>query len=391
MTQELATISTLSNETSLKPRIRDFRLDAARGLMLVLMTFNHTPTLLSGWTLQYFGYISEFEGFVFLSGLVAGLTCTRVAVERGNPALWHRSLLRARTIYLYHMAGYIILLPLIRAFADGRDYWRTWFILFDRNVLKTVFMCGSLLYQPKFMDILPMYVVFVLATPLVIQELIKGKGIRILALSTTIWFLAQFGLQDRFVGCLATWLPVYLGSYSIFAWQLLFASGLFCGYLYFKGMPQGALVVKRILVTSAGVVLLVLFFVRHGLIHLKDVNAFLEAGSSKAQFGYTRLLDTASLFFLLVCGSNFFTLNLPIKCLALLGRHSLQVFFFHLPIITCMNLFLIDKTFVSKEMVKTLLAILAVISLYLPAGLFEYLQNRRLRFSNRTLRGVASP
>jgi hypothetical protein len=46
---------------------RRFEIDAARGLMLVWMTFTHLPTLLSTYFNQPFGFVSGAEGFIFLS------------------------------------------------------------------------------------------------------------------------------------------------------------------------------------------------------------------------------------------------------------------------------------------------------------------------------------
>ena len=51
---------------------REVFLDTLRGLLLVLMLLEHAPGPLHAWTLHWFGFLSEAEGFVFLSGCVAG-------------------------------------------------------------------------------------------------------------------------------------------------------------------------------------------------------------------------------------------------------------------------------------------------------------------------------
>ncbi|MCU1296441.1 MAG: acyltransferase family protein [Acidobacteriaceae bacterium] len=59
----------LPNTTPLKARGSQRRpeLDALRGLMLTLMTLAHLPTQAQVITNQQLGFVSEAEGFVFLS------------------------------------------------------------------------------------------------------------------------------------------------------------------------------------------------------------------------------------------------------------------------------------------------------------------------------------
>src|SRR5687768_9046581 len=52
---------------------RLWQVDALRGLMLVLMTLTHLPTRIASPAGQPFGFVSAAEGFVLLSGFMAGL------------------------------------------------------------------------------------------------------------------------------------------------------------------------------------------------------------------------------------------------------------------------------------------------------------------------------
>ena len=52
---------------------RRWEIDLLRGLMLVLMTLTHLPTRVTDPLGQLFGYVSAAEGFVLLSGYMAGL------------------------------------------------------------------------------------------------------------------------------------------------------------------------------------------------------------------------------------------------------------------------------------------------------------------------------
>jgi hypothetical protein len=51
---------------------RQPELDALRGLMLMLMTLAHLPTHAQVVTNQQLGFVSEAEGFVFLSAFLTG-------------------------------------------------------------------------------------------------------------------------------------------------------------------------------------------------------------------------------------------------------------------------------------------------------------------------------
>ena len=55
---------------------RDLRIDTLRGLMLVIMMVTHIRwfAIPTAWTTyQPIGFVTAAEGFVFLSGLVAGI------------------------------------------------------------------------------------------------------------------------------------------------------------------------------------------------------------------------------------------------------------------------------------------------------------------------------
>src|ERR1700730_6304211 len=58
---------------------------ALRGLMLTLMTLAHLPTQAQVITNQQLGFVSEAEGFVFLSAFLTGRIFGRIANESGFP------------------------------------------------------------------------------------------------------------------------------------------------------------------------------------------------------------------------------------------------------------------------------------------------------------------
>jgi hypothetical protein len=73
-------------------RGRDVRIDALRGLMLAVMTMDHFPSLFLDYTYGSLGYVTMAEGFIFLSGLVAGRVYTRYGAAEDGALLWRRAL-----------------------------------------------------------------------------------------------------------------------------------------------------------------------------------------------------------------------------------------------------------------------------------------------------------
>src|ERR1700726_4358837 len=82
---------------------RQPELDALRGLMLTLMTLAHLPTKAQVITNQQLGFVSEAEGFVFLSAFLTGRIFGRIANESGFPTVLRRLWTRALRLYGYHL------------------------------------------------------------------------------------------------------------------------------------------------------------------------------------------------------------------------------------------------------------------------------------------------
>src|SRR6266404_1464534 len=142
---------------------RDWRVDSLRGYFLVLMTLAHLPQHpLQRFSSYTFGYASAPDGFVFLSGLVSTWVYLRVRNKHGQHALEARVLRRTRDVYLVHIV-------LLSASIGGA-------VLLNHTSFPAAhpvqtFVSGSLLlYQPTLSDILPMYCVFLLFTPLVLDQ-----------------------------------------------------------------------------------------------------------------------------------------------------------------------------------------------------------------------------
>src|SRR5208283_3971240 len=111
------------------------------------------------------GYVTAAEGFVFLSGLVAGRVYTRYSAAESGALLWRRALTRAGFIYSFHVLTFLILFGLAVLFSVKTWGLETWTPRFYEHPVSALLMGITLTYQPEGLDILPMYAVFILTVP----------------------------------------------------------------------------------------------------------------------------------------------------------------------------------------------------------------------------------
>src|ERR1700748_1652588 len=176
------------------PRKPEF--DALRGLFLVWRTLTLLPTRMSDLFNQPFAFISSAEGFVFLSALLVGRVYMRQALEDVGSLrskLWKRAL----RVYAYHVSLLLLAFTFAAAFAVYRHHAALEHLLDFYIAHPAVAIVGSLLliYCPPLLDILPMYVLFLLASPFAFSIAVKRSWRPVIAGSTLIWLLAQFQLR----------------------------------------------------------------------------------------------------------------------------------------------------------------------------------------------------
>lgn len=327
-----------SHETPIRPVLRDSRLDALRGLFLIIILIDHLPSVLKEYTYELFGYVSAAEGFVFLSGFVAGLTYTRLCFEQVGAVMRRRALRRARTIYLYHAATFLVLFFTLRACVRDENYWQTWSRLLQMPIWKACLMALTFLYQPKFLDVLPMYTVFVILTPWLVKGFRKGRGGAILGASLMLWTLAQFGLRGAPLSVAGGYPPIYLGDFDVFAWQVLFVSGAYCGYRNFFRPGEKPRFHRGLLFYASLVVAVGLFLFRHQILVNERLSQAAQGMADKRTFGILRGLNFAALALLVTVWFRRIGAGFPINGLAYLGKHSLQVFAFQTVLVGCVVL-----------------------------------------------------
>jgi hypothetical protein len=355
---------------------RDWRVDSLRGYFLVIMTLAHLPPHpLERFTSYSFGFASAPDGFVFLSGLMSAWVYLRVRNKQGQRSMEARALRRTRDIYLVHVL-------LLSAGILGA-------VLLSENSFQAAhpaqaFFAGSLLlYRPIFCDILPMYCVFMLFTPIVLDQMMKGRTWLVCMISAALWLTAQCGIGDP--SRLVPWIDV--GVFNILAWQAYFVAGQYLGQ---RQVREGDGVVPRSRLLLALCIALSLFFFVERHPHMLGVTPWLKfVGPDRSP---VRFLNATCLAYVIwwvprTIDQKLMRLHL-FKFFNFLGRHSLQVFAFSLLI--CTPLWEAPSHFWSgmPGSAQAAVALVTVLSLAIPARLHETYRERRLE---KPAPGVAFP
>lgn len=314
---------------------RRLELDAARGLMLVWITLTHLPTAASAYVNQPFGFVSAAEGFIFLSALFTGRIYFRLAEHDGYHAMTRRLWGRTFRLYCYHalLLAFAFLVAVPIASRGNRPGLH--------NLLDFYFMAGAkqsiteaalLIYRPPLLDILPMYIIFLMFTSgaLLLSRKIGWKPI--LWTGFVLWGLAQFGLRDISYTFLTRFIPIRIplhemGSFDLWGWQFLWIVGVWLGVRWAKSDLPIEAWAKR-LVIPAAVIASVFFILRRAIEHGFQLGPS-EFLFDKWHLGPVRLLDFAAVATLLIVSQSLWKL-LAIRPLVLMGQSSLQVFCVHL-------------------------------------------------------------
>lgn len=210
-------------------------LDALRGLFLVWMTLTHLPTRFADFVNQPLGFISSAEGFVFMSALLVGRIYIR-EVHRDEAQMHRKLLRRSLKIYGYHLLLLLFAFTIAAAYAVHTHRAALTNLLDFYLAHPATAIIGSvlLLYCPPLLDILPMYVIFLVFTPLALSAAVRFGWNKLLTASGLLWLLAQFGLRDYVHNWVVhiTHLHIPLqetGAFNLFAWQAIWIVGLWLG------------------------------------------------------------------------------------------------------------------------------------------------------------------
>ncbi|MBI5129950.1 MAG: OpgC domain-containing protein [Rhodopseudomonas palustris] len=210
------------------PGERDLRLDFLRGLGQWMIFIDHIPyNLLSWFTLRNYGFCDAAEFFVYISGYSIGFAYGP-AVRRGEMiAATKRLWTRATQLYVAHVFLFLFFTAQIARAArrfDNPMYKDEFNVAqFLENPDVMIQQALMLKYKPVNLDVLPLYIVFVVAAPLILWGLLRRPH----------WTLAASALLYVVSRTLGWNLPSFPDGhwyFNPFAWQFLFVFGIWCGF-----------------------------------------------------------------------------------------------------------------------------------------------------------------
>ncbi|WP_088959134.1 OpgC domain-containing protein [Variovorax sp. HW608] len=319
---------------------RYWEIDALRGLMLLLMTLTHLPTRLTDPLGQPFGFVSAAEGFVLLSAFVSGLVYSRISYNQGVDSMRRAFWRRALKVYLSQAATLLFLFTIISAVSLRIDQPAVKNLLsfYLANPREGFLYSLLLIYEPALLDILPMYIFFMLLSPWVLAFALRHGWTGVMVASVTLWGLAQFGLSEwlyalvvRFTGLDV---PFHeMGAFNAFAWQFLWFAGLWMGASRNSPDARPFAFPKWLLAIAAGLALYGLDW-RHRGIHGQAPfggDVALNLLFDKWQLGPLRIVNLVVLGIVAIQWGPAFMRRIPrLHWLEAMGRASLPVFCAHL-------------------------------------------------------------
>ncbi len=377
-------------------------LDGMRGYFLVFMVLNHL-SFQGGYLLVKInhgelGYVQDAQGFVFLSGLLVGLVYARQMVKKGYDVAAGKMRRRAGELYLWSLFCLAAVFLLGIVLPASEEYWRPWLWQLAERQPAFAAASAALLFQPTYMDILPQYMVYLLAAPPLVWLCVTGRWMAVAAGSALMWLAVQFGLHlplaalvDGALRSLHPDLPLR-AHFNIFAWQAVFVSGLVLGSLTAARRIDWEAVMSPRTAPFAGLALATLLFfmairlaITFGVMPEVVMERF-TAQDLRGEFSLQYLANFTAVAFLvawvMIAGPRTDSsavrgaarllhrvFTLPI--LQLIGRHSLHVYVFHVIVIYLLKG--VDHHYGPLgEGTKTMIALLAVASLVIPALWREY-------------------
>jgi len=358
------------------------------------MTIDHVPSnpvyRFSNPQYAFVGFFTAALGFVFLSGVVVGLVYDKDRVLNGMGSMFRRVLCRMRAIYFTQILMWVVVFAAVELHLRGVA--RCHLDLLGDAPWKAVVFSATLLYEPQYFGLLPMYLLFLLLTPIILWQFGKGNVAPVLALSAATWLAS--GLLVR--------LPenpngVDFGGFNPIAYQFLFVVGLAFGANQLS-IERLRPKVRKWLIASSVVLATAFFALRleyaldgqllGGLVDALHQHRGLDVSDlfNTTQLGPLRLLNFAAFGVGLywICGKirwNEVDLR-GFRWLALLGRHPLPVFAWSI-LMTYALTALFPPTASHTSGVVTV--VLATASLTIPAQLRAIISRRRRKQPPRSL------
>jgi len=316
------------------PRLPE--LDALRGLMLLGMTLTHLPTRASLYAYQPLGFVAWAEGFVLVSALLTGRIYGTLLQYKSLCAVLKRLWLRGTKLYAYHLGLLAVAFTVVAAIAADTQQPALQGLLdfYLAHRAQAIISAVFLLYAPPLLDILPMYIFFLILTPLFLYVGQRCGWKFVVTPSALLWLAAQFGVRGAvygfFVERVGLSIPLRnLGAFDVYAWQLLWIFGLWVGtgastQLLHWLSSLWAIVLACLVAATFFMLRYQLIFVTHPV---DQGNAWVLF--DKWQLGVLRLLNFLAFGILFNALRPYIARRLAWGPLVLLGKSSLEIFCIH--------------------------------------------------------------
>ncbi len=207
---------------------RDLRLDFFRGLALIFIFIDHIPeNILSLFTIQSTQFFDAAEVFIFISGYTAAIVYGRALGVHGALYAGARILRRAWQLYVAHIFLFMMFIAevsyTVTTFNNPmyNEEMRVGEFLTEPHI--AIVKALLLQFQPTFLDILPLYIVLLVAFPLILVGL-RLQPLVVVAASFALYMAVQIDGVS---------VPAYPAGrewyFNPLAWQFLFITGAALG------------------------------------------------------------------------------------------------------------------------------------------------------------------
>lgn len=207
---------------------RDLRLDFLRGVGQWMIFVDHIPYNFLNWfTLRNYGFCDAAEFFVYISGYSIGFAYGPAARAGEMVAATKRLWTRATQLYVAHVFLFLFFTAQVSRAARRFDnpMYKDEFNVAQFLANPDVMIQQALLltYKPVNLDVLPLYIVLVVAAPLILWGLLRRPHLTLVCSGLLYVVSRHFGWN----------LPSFPDGhwyFNPFAWQFLFVFGIWCGF-----------------------------------------------------------------------------------------------------------------------------------------------------------------
>jgi hypothetical protein len=319
---------------------RDLRIDFFRGLALWFIFLDHLGhTWLRAITLKHVALCDSAELFVLLAGISAGMVYGSALTRHGLTYVWTRVLRRTFVIYRTHLivfALFALEVVVIAARFNQPSYLKLIHIHpVTTAPFRSILEAATLRFQPRSMDILPLYVVLLLIFCLALPLLRWPKVL--LTISAAIYVGSRL-LHLNLPAWESAW------YFNPLTWQLLFIIGVVSTSLIMKGAHSRWWDVSAWAVTLFCMVQAVTHYIPSKVPHWLVVDTAAIDKTGLHPFRLMSILALAWLTWRYVPATAKWLRSALASPLLLMGQHSLPVFCTTIFMSTLGEIWLADST-----------------------------------------------